>query len=331
MNTTSIHRALAGAACGALLLTGCSADAEDAPTRSADPGTEGTSYPVTIDDCGESTTFDAAPERVLTIGTAAISLLDTAGASDRITVRSGEFGAPLPDSLSHPPEDAEIVDPSDPAAESIIGSGADAVYGYGLFNATPEQLEQAGIPLLTVLGECGHDATTDSGEVGFTTISDDVRRLGVLFDTSDVAESAADELDERVATLTADAATDGDAAWLYFFSSTDSLSGYGGTGMPAAVLETAGLENVFGDEEEPYLTIDMESLLAADPEWLVLSYGLYGESAEEAREQLLAEKGASELTAVKEDRLVLVPGSGSEPSPRAVDGLAEIVKAVGGR
>lgn len=310
---------------GALLLGGCGSS-----TGSVAAGTSGGGYPVTVQDCAGEKTFDRRPERVMTIGTAAISLLDAAGASDRITARAGEFGAPLPKDLRTPPSDADVVDPSDPTAESIIGAGPDVVYGYGLFNAKPEALEQAGIPMLTVAGECGHDASTGKAkDIDFRTVSDDVRRLGKVFGTSDVADKSADDLDAEVAALSRKSTGGGaSAAWLYFFSSTEPLSAYGATSMANAVLDAAQLENLYGDQQESYVKVSMETLLKDDPEWIVLSYGLYGESEADARKQLLAVPGAEDLTAVKEGRLVLVPGTSSESSQQSLQGLRAVVGAL---
>lgn len=334
MTTSPIHQRhrrtalliVLGAA--SLGLTACGSSEEN-PAENATASTA-TSYPVTVNDCAGKVSFEKQPSRVLTIGSAAISLLDAAGASDKITTRTGEFGADLPAGLATPPTDAKIVDPSDPSAEAIIGAGADVVYGYGLFNAKPEALEQAGVPLLTVAGECGHDATAgESQDLTFATVTDDIRRLGTVFGTKPVADKNADAIDARVSDLSAQAkGADATAAWLYYFSSTDPLSAYGATSMADAVLDSSKLKNVFGSEDTSYLEVTMESLLKQDPAWLVLSYGLYGESESDARKQLLAEAGAEDLTAVKNDRLILVPGTSSEPSQQSVDGLDKIVTAV---
>lgn len=324
--------ALAGLAVGCLALTACGSTDDGADTGAADTADSGSSdtgqssYPVSVPDCDQELTFDAAPERVLTIGSAAVSLLDAAGATSRVVARSGEFGAPLPDDLTDPPE-AEVIDPSDPSTEAVIGTGADLVYGYGLFNADGDQLRDAGMPVMTVLGECGQDTGQESEDVAFSTISDDIRRLGTVFGTEDEAEASATALDDRVADLAAQAPTDDPSvAWVYFFSLSDGPSAYGGEGMPQAVMDEAGLDNVFG-EEDAFITLDVESLLAADPEWLVLSYGTNGESAEDAREQLLAVEGTEELTAVQEDRIILVPWQVSQPSTEAADGLEQLVEA----
>ena len=85
-----ILRVLAAAAAAALGLTptGCGTTASRAPASDG--------YPLTVADCGRDVTIGSAPRRVLTIGTAAVELLDAAGASDRIVARTKKFGASLP-------------------------------------------------------------------------------------------------------------------------------------------------------------------------------------------------------------------------------------------
>ena len=308
----------------ALALAGCAAPATTAPQSDG-----GSAYPVTVTDCGEDVQITHRPERVLTVGTAAVELLDAAGASSAITARTAEFGAALPDTLTNPPSDDLILDPADPTTESIVGATPDLVFGYGLFTADPAQVKAAGIPVLTVQGECGHDASTATEAVDLGTITTDVRRLGTVFGTSTTADAAADDLDARVAAASR-AATGESVAWVYHFSSEDPLSAYGGAGMPAAVLTGAGLRNVYADQSDAYLTVSAESLLTAQPTWIVLTYGLYGETEQQAREKLLAEPGISDLDAVKAGRIVMVGADTSSPSPAAVSGLEQIVAATDG-
>ena len=82
---------------------------------------------LTVADCGRDVTIGSAPRRVLTIGTAAVELLDAAGASDRIVARTGEFGASLPADLKNPPSDGLIIDPSDLTTEEIIAAEPDLI------------------------------------------------------------------------------------------------------------------------------------------------------------------------------------------------------------
>jgi iron complex transport system substrate-binding protein len=324
MNNPSTRTRMAAVlALTALALSGCGSAAT---TESAAPGDI---YPLEVTDCVGDVTISEEPQSVLTIGMAAVALLDAAGASDKITARSGEFGAELPASLESPPSDADVIDPSDPAAEAIIGADPDVVFGYGLFNAKPDVLNQAGIEVLTVAGECGHDPSSgDSEQISFAMVTEDIRRLGTVFGTTPEAEQNADQIDAEVSDLSGSVTKDGSAAWVYYFSSSDPLSAYGATSMADAVMDAARLSNVFGDQKTSYLEVTVESLLEADPEWIVLSYGLFGESENEARRQFLAEPGVQELSAVKAGRLVLVQAAGSEPSPASVVGLKAIVTAL---
>lgn len=287
-------------------------------------------YPLQVEDCGQSITISSEPASVLTIGTAAVELLDAAGASSRITARSGEFGAPLPDGLRTPPSDDLIINPADPTTEEILAVAPDLVLGYGLFNADAQQLKDAGITVLTVQGECGHDGTgTDAPSTSLSTVIDDVERLGRVVGTSQDADAAAAALRTK-AEAARRSSTGQSAAWVYYFSSEDSLSAYGGRGMSASLLTEAGLDNTYAQETDAYITVSVESLLERQPHWIVLTYGLYGESEEEARAKFLAEPGVQALTAVAQGRVVLLPASASSAGPAAVSGLEELVSLTDG-
>lgn len=316
----------AAAIVAALALTACSGGASPAAA-----GDDDARYPVTVENCGEEITIDSEPHSVLTVGTSAVALLDAAGASDRITARAGEFGANLPEGLSNPPDDATIVDPSDPAIEAIVGAEPDIIVGYGLFNASEDDVAAAGIPNLVIDGECSHDAALTE-KTDFDAIFADVERLGRVFGTEDAAGARIDELNAELDELTAGSA-DGEAgssaAVVYYFSENASLSARGGQGIADDVLARAGFDNVYGDEPSVYLEANVETLLDADPDTLVLAYGLYGESFDEARAHLLAEPGAAELTAVREGRVIGVLASDLAPDPGALRGLRAVLEGTG--
>jgi iron complex transport system substrate-binding protein len=286
----------------------------------------GSQYPLTVENCGEQVTIETEPEAVLTIGHSAVALLDAAGATDRIIARSGEFHAPLPEGLQNPPEDVEVIDPADPAAEAIIGSGADIVVGYGLFTAAPEALEAAGLPNLIVAGECNHDeAVVDA--IGFESVFADIERYGEVFGTQDAAAASIEgfraELSELEATAPAETQT---VASVYYWSSSSSMSAHGGLSMAHDVLDRANLENVYAAEQSAYFEASFETLLDADPQVIVLSYGGYGESFEDAKAQLLSEPGAADLQAVQSDRIIGVGATDLNPDQGALRGLATVIE-----
>ncbi|QSB04174.1 ABC transporter substrate-binding protein [Natronoglycomyces albus] len=285
-------------------------------------------YPLTVDNCGEDQIIESKPETILTIGTAAISLLDAAGATDRIVARAGEFGADLPTDLQHEPTDAEIIDPSDPTTEKIIGANADIIVGYGLFNADDADLEDLGIPNLVIFGECSHD--TPVGEsVNFEAVITDIERLATVFDTLHEAAPALADFRSELADLDAAASEDisGSAAGVYYFSATGDISAFGGYSMLDDIFGRIGLDHVYGDETAAYVSSGIETLLDADPEYIVISYGIHGESAEEATQRFLSEPGAADLQAVTNDNVILVPNDDLTATPDALRGYRAIIEA----
>ena len=217
----------------ALTLAACS------PTPAGSESAASSSYPMTIENCGEELQIQSEPESVLTIGSAAISLLDAAGASDRIIARSGEFGADLPADLSEPPTDAEIIDPSDPSTEKIIGAAASVVVGYGLYNSTPEDLAAVDIPNLIIEGECSHDGPS-SEPTTFDAVFDDITRLATVFGTTDVASSNVEDLRAELEELESTGGTSEErsAAIVYYFSSSETMSSFGGLAMKSPSIST---------------------------------------------------------------------------------------------
>ncbi|WP_156759104.1 ABC transporter substrate-binding protein [Microbacterium karelineae] len=324
--TTARHLLRAAAAALALVTAGAAAACSPAAEGSAPDAAAG--FPLTIENCGEELTIDAEPQTILTVGTSSVSLLDAAGASDRIIARTGEFGAELPADLQNPPTSAEVLDPADPAIETIVGSEADIIVGYGLFNASEDDVAAAGIPNVIIDGECSHDAAL-TGQTDFEAIFADVERLARIFGTeSDAAANLTTlraELDELTATAP-EPSDDAEAAVVYYFSESASLSARGGQGIADDVLARAGYGNVYGDEPSVYLEANIETLLDADPAMIVIAYGMYGESFDDALAKLRSEPGAEDLAAVRSGAVVGVPGSSLAPDPGAIDGLRVVLE-----
>ena len=315
------HAPLAALAAASLSLAACGTGPE-----AEEAGEAGGEFPLTVTDCGEEVTIEAEPQTVLSIGHSAVALLDAAGASDRIIARSGEWDAPLPADLNDPPTDAEVIEPGDPVAETIIGAGADIVVGYGLFEADPATLESAGITNLVVTGECNHDESV-VGATGFDTVFEDIERFGEVFGTQETAAASLDALNAELAELEGQATGQGRiAAAVYYWSSSAGMSAYGGLSIAHDILDRAGFEDVYGEEQAAYVSASFETLLDADPEVIVLGYGVYGETFEEAREKLLAEPGAADLRAVQNDQIVGVSASDLNPDQGAIRGLRTVLE-----
>lgn len=306
-----------------LALAACSSGANDGPDTDSS-----TMDAVTVATCSGEQTFDHVPASVVTIGTTAVRNLDSAGAGDVIVARSGEFGA----SLGTPATDAEyaevpIIDPSDPTLEALAGTGAELIIGYGLYNTSDDALAEVGMSLLQNLGDCGHSAEgDDAGAEGIDIVFAEIERLATIFHTEDVATPTLDELTHRLEHLESHRPEDrATAALLYYFGG--ALGSHGQGNISNDILDRAGFDNVFADQPGMYIDPTIESILGADPEWLIVIYGVEGETYDEALAQLMAEPGVADMTAVQNGQIIGIPTELLAPTVDAVDGVQVLIEA----
>jgi len=318
-------RTLSRAATAAVLAVSVGACGGDGPDDSGAGGggnAEGGAFPMTVDDCGREVVLDEPPRRVLTIGASAVNLLHAAGASDQIAVRSAEFGSPPTGEAAEAVADVPVLTDEDPGREAILGTGVDLVVGYGLLETTAEDLEAAGVHSIVPSGFCGtHDGGQPPADDLLPVVADDVEQMGHIFSTGDAADANAEALRERLEAV--EPAASGTAAAIYFFGDDTDRSAYGGSSLVNDMLERVGLTNVFGETDQAYLPLDMEALIDADPDTLVIVWAP-DQSYESIRDRFLAIPGFADLSAVTNNRMVDLPTAMAEPDPGAIDGLEHL-------
>lgn len=321
------------AACGGGSTT---SSAAPAPSASAPAGASASaaaqaSFPLTFTSCGREVTLTGRPERVLTVGTSAPAILTAAGAADTVVARAGEFGTGLAGPVAAQVADARVLTDGDPSLEAIIGSGADTVVGYGLFETTPEDVEKAGITPVTLTGECGHDqrgALSDA--TTFEAVFRDVEFFGEVFGTGATAAEAVAGLRARVEAVTAAAqdAPEQSAALAYFWG--DQLSIAGGRSVAHDQFAALGLTNAFADVDNSFAEIGPEVLVGKDPDVIVLGVP-EGETFEAVKATLVKQAGVADLAAVQAGRVYPLDTALYAPDPSMVDGLETMADLLGRR
>jgi iron complex transport system substrate-binding protein len=296
----------------ALLSAGCGDSDDTASTAETD-----SVYPLTIDNCGEQVTLDQRPEAIFTRGTTPVNLLVGVGAADAIVGRSGEFGQDLVEGVGEAVEDVAVLTPDRPTAELVIGSGADLMFSDppNLEGLTP-QLEATGVQ---VLSTCNHDT--------FEEVWSSVELLGRMMGTEDRASTLIAGLEERLEEVEASRpGADSSAAVVSVFENT--LYADGNATLKHSMLEVLGLRNVFADQDQETFEVNVETLIDADPQVIVLAYGSNDETFEDARQILTETPGADQITAVRSNAIVGIPFTLSFGSPQAVDGLEGLAEGL---
>lgn len=319
----------------ALALAGCGtqpATQQAATTRAA---TQQAGFPVTIENCGRTYTFDKPPAKVVTGYQPALETLLALGLQDRIAGRTNfSESAFLPGQKEHYDKIPEI-SPTImlPQKEIMLSQGADFVLdnttasfdaagGY----ATAEELTAAGAPVYLLGGWCSPDRQLEFKiDQTFT----DLRNLGAIFGVPDRAEKLITELRAKLDDATKRVAGRPKVRVLATDGGKGPVNAYGGAGLTNQMITLAGGENVLSDVKADYTEVNAEKIAATDPQALIVTeYAtLRGEPMPTAPAKAAeAFAIARNSVAAKERRYLALPAAAQHPGYRNVLAVVEIAK-----
>ncbi|MGH3816019.1 MAG: ABC transporter substrate-binding protein [Pseudonocardiaceae bacterium] len=308
------------------LISGCGSDSE------APAGAAGDRFPMTVDTCGREVTIERPPERVMTVGAEAPALMWAVGAADKIKARAATFGA-IYEPAEEAFKDVPLISPEEePSREVIIGQNPDLLLGYGLENTPVEDLNAVGITQLTVSDQCDSQASDGprlNREVTFENYYRDLELYGQIFGTQDTARQAADKLKQRVAAVKERFRETPKRTAAALIVYPTAVYVYGKPSITHTQIATLGLTDVFADvTDDRYVDLNVEQLLARDPDVLILGYQP-GSTPEDAAAQLRALPGADRLTAIRDAHLITVEGQSLVGGLGTIDGLEAMADQLG--
>jgi iron complex transport system substrate-binding protein len=320
---------------GLTLVSACSSDdsgddeAAAATTEGASSDTVGTeaTFPVTIDNCGESVTVDEAPTAAVTMNQGATEIMLALGLEDQMVGT-----AYLDDAVSPEWEDAydsvPVLAEEYPSREVLLAEEPDFVYGSYASAFGDEGVGDRGALLeqgaATYLSP--NDCRADEGiPITFDDVFAEIREIGRIFGVGDraeqlVADSQA-ELDDAAEQLP------DDTTILWYDSGTDAPFVGGCCGAPAMIIDALGAENVYADLEGSWGDGSWETAVAADPDAIVLIDASW-DTIDSKLDTLGTEPMAS-MTAVTGEVFGEVPFSASTPGVRNVSAVVDLAAQLG--
>ena len=332
------RRAWRGLSLVAALATGLSSAAWAQPTA----------YPLAVENCGFTLTFPAAPGNVVTIGQSATETLYALGVGERMAGTSLWFNEVLPEFKAQN-DRVPRLDNNAPSFESVISKrpglvatqfewmiGAQGVVG------TRPQFHELGVPSYIMPSDCegknnlvGADGTRTAP---FTTetLYKGITQLAAIFDRQARGAELVAELRRReaAAIARAQALQLKEASAAFWFSSADlDLDPYmaGQKGIPGYMMRTLGLRNVVQSDEE-WPTVGWESIARADPSVLVIARmdrrRFPADDVERKLAFLRSDPVTKEMTAVRENRIVILDAHAMQATIRLVGGLEALTEAM---
>ncbi|WP_350226643.1 putative F420-0 ABC transporter substrate-binding protein [Naasia aerilata] len=300
---------------GAALLAGCAATPASGSAPSASPSA--TAEAVTVDNCGTSVTFDAAPQRVVTIKSTSTEMLLALGLGDRIVATAFQDG-PLPDDLAKAGASLTSIADQVPSEETVLGLEPDLVYAGWESNLTAEgagardELASLGIASYVSPAAC-KEPEYQPKKLSWDDVYAEITEVGDIFRVPDAAAALVRDQQAEVKAITPD-----DRGLTALWYSSGSATPYVGAGIgnPELLLDTIGLTNIAGDVQDTWTPYSWESVVAADPDVIVLVDASWN-SAQKKMDQLAGDPVTANLTAVKNKSYLVVPFAASEAGSAA--------------
>ncbi|QNP66896.1 ABC transporter substrate-binding protein [Streptomyces genisteinicus] len=318
----ALRAAGAAAALSAVLLTGCGGPdraGQDKPAATAADG-----FPLTVENCGVRTTYDAPPSRVVTIHQHPAELMLSLGLGDRMVGTAFPDSAVLPE-LREKFEAIPELAAKEPSFETILDAEPDFVYGgYGSAFAenegrSREAFEDAGIHTHLNREYCGKK------QVSMQDTYDEIGAIGELFGVQDRADALVADLRSRV--TAASKAVDGEREVSVFVYDSGDKSAFtaGGKSLGTEVIRLAGGRNVFADLDDVFGDVSWEQVVARKPEVIAIYDYAGAGNVEQKKRFLLSQPALADVPAVKNERFVVLPLTATlvgVRAPYAVEDLA---------
>ncbi|MGW6915110.1 ABC transporter substrate-binding protein [Kitasatospora sp. NPDC054939] len=310
------------AAAALVLIAGCGGAgtaADGAAGTGPAPG-----FPVTVENCGVTTTYDRPPARVVTIHQHPAELMLALGLRDRIV------GTAFPDSAVLPQHEKDFkgirqLAPKEPSFETVLNAEPDFVYGgYGSAFAEKEgrsrkAFQDAGIRTHLNREYCGKQRVTMEDAY------EEIRTVGGIFGVRERADRLVADLRARIDA--AGKAVQGAPAVPVFVYDSGEKAPFtaGGRSLGTEIIRLAGGRNVFADLDDVFGDASWEQVVERRPEVIaVYDYADAG-TVQQKQDFLLAQPALADVPAIRNKRFVVLPLTatlvGVRP-PYAVEDLA---------
>ncbi|TKT74354.1 ABC transporter substrate-binding protein [Aquamicrobium sp. LC103] len=315
---------------------------------SATAGAEPTKYPLTLENCGETITFKAAPSSTVTIGQAATEVLYSLGLGDKVSGTSVWFNQVLPE-FSQVNDRVERLADNDPSFESVLAKKPELVTVQFIWHVGPEgivatrtQFHDVDIPSYVLPTDCvakdntvGVDGTR-SKLFSTDAIHQGIRELAQIFDIQDRGEELVASLTEREDKAVAEAMALNlkDVSAVFWFSSAEmDIDPYvaGRKGAPAYMMGKLGIQNIVQSDEE-WPVVGWETIAKANPTLIVIAKmdrrRFPADDHEKKLEFLNSDPVASQMDAVKNNRIVIMDAHAMDATIRTIAGIEVLSKSL---
>ncbi len=297
-----------------------------APARAASdvPG-----FPVTIDNCGVSTTYAHPPRRAFTMNQSATEIMLALGLHDRIV-----GAAFLDDAILAEFADAyariQVRTPGYPSRDALLDSKPDFVYAAfpsAFSNEVDGMLDLLRSGAENYLSPSGCERRDRSVPASMEMVFGEIRDIGRIFGVLPRAEQLIAAYQADLAAIRGQVgAVATPVRVLWYDSGTPPFVG-ACCGTPNEILRLAGAENIFADARGSWATVSWDDVVSRNPDVIVLVNASWAPVAQK-QQWLSANNARTGIDAVKHQRFVTIDFSSSTPGIRNIAAVRRVAEAL---
>jgi iron complex transport system substrate-binding protein len=286
-------------------------------------------FPISIDNCGTSTTYSSAPRRAFTMNQAATEIMLALGLHDRMVGTAFLDDAILPE-LVEAYDSIDVRTTAYPSREVLLGAQPDFVYaaypsGISAQVGGMSDLLQSGTHSYLSPSGCREQAGVglESMELVFS----EIRDIGRIFGVLPRAEQLIARYRGELAGLRNQLGTVISPLRVFWWDSGMPPFVAGCCGAPNEILQFAGGKNIFDDVGGSLGTVAWEDVVARNPEVIVLVDATWFPAAQK-RQWLLDNSAFAGIEAVKRGRFVTINFSDATPGIRNVAAVRKVAETL---
>jgi len=153
----------------------------------------------------------------------------------------------------------------------------------------------------------------------------DFENLGRIFQVEDRANEIITDMKDRVAAVQ-DAVKDEEPVSVFVYDSGEDAPFTASAGLPTDMINLAGGKNIFEGSDSNWMTADWESVVAANPQYIIIMDYLASDPVEQKIDFLKNNEALADVDAVKNGNIFVIGLTDVTGCYRSVDAIETMAK-----
>jgi iron complex transport system substrate-binding protein len=297
-------------------------------TLSSSPSSDA-AFPVSVDNCGTSTTYAEAPKRAFTMNQAATEIMLALGLQDRMVGTAFLDDEVLPE-FAEAYTRIRVRATAYPSREMLLATRPDFIYAAYKSAFSDElpgmrELLQSGTESYLSPSDCTNPAHSSSESTDM--VFDEIRDIARIFGVTSRAEQLIAGYRSDLAAIRDRIGQVATAPRVFWWDSGLPPYVAGCCGTPNEIMRLSGAQNIFPDLRGTWGTVSWDDVIERNPEVIVLVDASWA-SAAQKRQFLQANAIFAGIDAVKHERFVTVSFSDATPGIRNIAAARRVAEAL---